>query len=126
MREIRPLSNDELPAYMTRVQETFTGARPSNEEIEARRPALELCRTLGVFEDGALVGTGSTIPFQLTLPGGGSVPAAGISGITVLPTHRRQGFLTEMLRRQVDAARDHGEPVAILFASEGGIYGRSG
>lgn len=126
MREIRPISSDELPAYVTRVQETFTGAQPSNEEIEARRPVLEPCRTLGAFESGALIATGSTIPFQLTLPGGGPVPAAGISAITVLPTHRRQGLLTEILRRQVDDARDRGEPVAILFASEGGIYGRFG
>lgn len=126
MREIRPISSDELPAYVTRVQETFTGARPSHEEIEARRPVLEPSRMLGVFESGALVATGSTIPFQLTLPGGGPVPAAGISAITVLPTHRRQGLLTEILRRQVDDARDRGELVAILFASEGGIYGRFG
>lgn len=126
MRKIRPISSEELPAYVTRVQETFTGARPSHEEIEARRPVLEPCRMLGVFESGDLVGTASTIPFQLTLPGGGPVPAAGISAITVLPTHRRQGLLTEILRRQVDDARDHGEPVAILFASEGGIYGRFG
>src|SRR5262249_60589588 len=37
-----------------------------------------------------------------------------------------RGVLTEMLRQQVDDAREQGEPVAILFATEGGIYGRFG
>src|SRR5262249_44600954 len=39
---------------------------------------------------------------------------------------RRRGLLTEMLRRPVDDAREQGELAAVLFASEGGIYGRFG
>jgi len=126
MRVLRRLSADELPAFAVQVALAFSGTRPSDEEIEARLRVWEPDRMLGVFEDGSLVATAATIALPLTLPGGHRVPAAGISRVTVLPTHRRRGLLTEMLRQQVDDAREQGEPVAILFASEGGIYGRFG
>src|SRR5262252_6683959 len=126
MTQIRALGPEELPAVAARVAATFTGARPSDEEVEARLQVWEQDRTLGAFDDGSLVATAATIPLPLTLPGGRRVPAAGISRVTVLPTHRRRGLLTEMLRRQIDEARDQGELVAGLFATEGGIYGRFG
>jgi predicted acetyltransferase len=44
----------------------------------------------------------------------------------VLPTHRRQGLLTSMMRYQLDDVRQRGEPLAILQASESIIYGRYG
>jgi predicted acetyltransferase len=126
MRVLRRLSADEMPVFAAQVASTFSGMRPSDEEIEARLRVWEPDRTLGAFEEGSLVATAATIPLPLTLPGGRRMPAAGISRVTVLPTHRRRGLLTEMLQRQVHEARDHGEAVAILFASEGAIYGRFG
>jgi predicted acetyltransferase len=44
----------------------------------------------------------------------------------VRPDQRRQGILTELMRRQHEDARQRGEPVAILWASEGSIYQRFG
>lgn len=38
----------------------------------------------------------------------------------------RQGLLTSMMRRQLDDVRAWGEPLAMLTASEPGIYGRFG
>jgi len=38
----------------------------------------------------------------------------------VAPTHRRRGMLTSMMRRQLDDLRSANEPLAVLFASEGG------
>ena len=126
MRVLRRPSADELPAFAAQVAAAFSGMQPSEEEIEARLRVWEPDRMLGAFEDGWLVATAATISLPLTLPGGCRVRAAGISRVTVIPTHRRRGLLTEMLRHQVDDAREQGEPVAILFASEGAIYGRFG
>jgi predicted acetyltransferase len=44
----------------------------------------------------------------------------------VLPSHRRRGLLTAMMRRQLEDVRAAGEPVAALWASETAIYGRFG
>jgi predicted acetyltransferase len=51
---------------------------------------------------------------------------AGVSAVGVLPTHRRRGILTALMRRQLDDVRERGEPFAGLYASEGAIYGRFG
>lgn len=126
MTEIRPIVADEVPAYLSRMHSAFYASVLSSEGVEARRPLLDETRSLGVFEDGALIGTGDAISLQLTLPGHGSIAAAGLASISILPTHRRRGLFTELLRRQIEEARAEGEAVAILFASEGGIYGQFG
>jgi predicted acetyltransferase len=72
------------------------------------------------------VGTASAFSFRVTVPGGASVPAAGITMVSVAATHRRRGVLTSMMRRQLDDIRAGGEPLAVLTASEPAIYGRFG
>jgi len=44
----------------------------------------------------------------------------------VLPTHRRRGVLSSLMRRQLADIRERGEPVAVLWASEATIYPRYG
>ncbi len=82
-------------------------------------------RLFGAWDGDALVGGGGVFPFRLTIPGG-EVPAAGVTAVGVIPTHRRRGILTQLMRRQLDDARQRAEPVAILWASEGSIYQRFG
>ena len=60
------------------------------------------------------------------MPGGGSVPAAGVSVVGVLPTHRRRGVFRSLMREQLADSRERGDLAAFLFASEGMIYGRFG
>ena len=54
------------------------------------------------------------------------MPCAAVTAVGVVPTHRRRGLLTAMMRRQLEDVRARGEPVAMLWASEGAIYGRFG
>ena len=70
-------------------------------------------------------GTAGIFSFELTIPGG-VLPAAGVTAVGVQPTHRRRGILRRMMRAQLDAIHDRGEPLAILWASEGQIYQRFG
>lgn len=63
---------------------------------------------------------------QLTLPGGSTLPAAAVSAVGVLPTHRRRGILTQMANAAHRAIVDAGEPLSVLLASEYPIYGRYG
>ena len=46
--------------------------------------------------------------------------------VSVLPTYRRRGVLTHIMRRQLADVRDRGEPLAVLWASESAIYSRFG
>ncbi len=64
--------------------------------------------------------------FQLSVPGQEVLPAAGVTFVAVLPTHRRRGVLNSMMHRQLADVRDRGEPLAVLWASESVIYPRYG
>ena len=72
------------------------------------------------------VGVTMCFSFQLSVPGQEVLPAAGVTFVAVLPTHRRRGVLSSMMRRQLADVRDRGEPLAVLWASESVIYSRYG
>ncbi|MGH9050251.1 MAG: GNAT family N-acetyltransferase [Acidimicrobiia bacterium] len=124
--ELRPINRDEVAAF---VQASMTGfgvhvRHPQRLELEWTNHELD--RTLAAFDEDEIVGTGRLYSFELTLPGGALVPVAAVSWVAVLPTHRRRGILTEIMRRQLDDAVARGESMAVLHASEGGIYRRFG
>lgn len=125
MTTLRAIAEADLPAFVDQVARTFNGSALAAADAEHAGRAIEVGRALGVFEGGDLVATAGAESLRLSVPGG-SVPAAGIGHVSVLPTHRRQGILTEMMRRLIADARARGEPLAALYASEGGIYGRFG
>ena len=57
---------------------------------------------------------------------GAMAAVAGVSLVAVLPSHRRRGILSALMRRLLADVNERGEAVAALFASESGIYGRYG
>ncbi|MFB9367350.1 GNAT family N-acetyltransferase [Kitasatospora sp. NPDC001664] len=81
---------------------------------------------LALDEHGRPVGTASAYGFELTLPGGALAPVSGVSAVGVLPTHRRRGVLTALMRRQLADLRARGEHLSVLLASEATIYRRFG
>lgn len=122
--EIRNPSDEELPDAM-RAGEAAFGAEHKDEERERHRKMLPLDRFLAAYDDGRPVGTAASFPFELTIPGG-VVRAAGVTWVGVMPSHRRRGILRGFMREQLEDIRKRGEPLAILWASETGIYGRFG
>jgi predicted acetyltransferase len=81
---------------------------------------------LAMTADGRPVGTAAAYSFELTLPGEILVPAAGVSAVGVLPSHRRQGVLSAMMRHQLTELRSRGEFLSVLLATEALIYRRFG
>ncbi len=94
--------------------------------FEVDRQAWELDRMVGALDGATWVGGGSADSVRLTVPGGVEVRTAAITGVGVSPTHRRRGIMTRIMRWLIDQAADRGEPLAVLHASEGGIYPRFG
>ena len=78
------------------------------------------------FDGDRIVGGAGAFTYRLSVPGGGEVPAAGVTVVGVLPTHRRRGVLTSMMKAQLEDCRERGDLVAYLWASESTIYGRFG
>ncbi|MFJ8622806.1 GNAT family N-acetyltransferase [Kitasatospora sp. NPDC093550] len=113
---------DTLHAAFARFPET-----PAEDGGGLWWSALELDRGLLALDpDGRPIGTAAAYSFELTLPGGAVVPAPGISAVGVVPTHRRRGVLTAMMRHQLAELRERGEFLSVLLASEASIYGRFG
>jgi predicted acetyltransferase len=123
--EIRGIVEDEYEPLARTLLAAF-GEHPTTEVLEDERLPVEIDRMLAADDGGELVGSAGAFSFDLTVPGGGQVPVAGVTWVGVLPTHRRRGVLTAMMERQLDDVVERGEPIAVLTASEAGIYGRYG
>jgi len=123
--ELGPIAREETGAFV-RIQGQAFGFVPNSEDLAHWESVLHFERTLVAREGTEIIGTSATLPLPLTVPGGGIVNAAGVTMVTVAPSHRRRGVLTAMMSGILTAAHTRGEPLAMLWASESPIYGRFG
>ncbi|MFG1806053.1 GNAT family N-acetyltransferase [Streptomyces sp. NPDC049040] len=124
--DLRVLAAEHWDEFYLRLLRAFGGVGDAPEEIVMWRDLLPFERSIAAWEDGGIVGTAGAFDFRMTLPGGALLDTAGVTMVSVQPTHRRRGVLTSMMRRQLDDLRERGTAVAVLTASEPGIYGRFG
>ncbi len=124
--ELRVLRASEWGAWYGQLELAFGGVAEAPEEQELWQALTEPARSVGAWDGDLCVGTAGAFSFRVAVPGGAVVPAAGVTMVSVAPTHRRRGILTSMMRRQLDDVRALGEPLALLTASEPDIYGRFG
>lgn len=123
--EIRTITEEELPRYLKVLGSAFGDPIPADEAPRFKE-VLPLDRAWAAFDAGSMVATGGAFPFHMTVPGGRALPAAGVTMVGVLPSHRRRGLMSSIMRKLIDDAKDRSEPVAILWASEESIYQRFG
>ncbi len=124
-RELRTPTDEDWPA-VCRTDGYAFGVTYTPEMVAERRPFHDLSRFRIVVDNGEVLAVAGSYAFDATLPGGTCVPIGGVTWVASLPTHRRQGLMTEVVEgvhRDID---DRGEPLAALTASESGIYGRLG
>ncbi len=124
--ELRSLRPDEWDSAYGNLLRAFGGLPEADGERQLWRSITEFGRFLAAWDGDRCVASGGAFSFRLTVPGGASVPTAGVTMVSVAATHRRRGLLTAMMRRQLDDIRSWGEPLAVLTASEPAIYGRFG
>jgi predicted acetyltransferase len=122
---IRPITEAEFDSFHLVDQHAFYGAPISGRERSGILSRFEWNRSLAAFDGETPAGITAIFSFQLTVPGG-TLPAAGVSWVGVLPSHRRRGVLRSLMHRQLADVRAAGEPLAVLWSSEAGIYGRFG
>lgn len=125
MIEYRVQTADEgvVPALETTMR-SF-GDEPRDYDREHMGKLMPHDRVWSALDNGARVGTAAAFPFEMTIPGG-QLPTAGVTWVGVIPTHRRRGVLTGLMRNQLNEVHERGEPIAALWASETAIYGRFG
>lgn len=124
---VRPLTSADMPRLLEIDNIAFLEGPVSPEGMEWQLRFLEQERTIGAFDDATQVGGAAIFTLQLTVPEARQVPMAGVSWVSMLPTHRRRGGLRAMMRHQLHTLHETGaEPVAGLQASQAEIYGRFG
>jgi predicted acetyltransferase len=125
LSRLRPATAEEWGPWLQAMSGAF-GETPTEPYLTTPPPVAELDRSLGLFDGGQVLATSGIYSRTLTVPGG-AVPCAAVTWVTVAPTVRRRGVLTEMMRRQLTELHEQQrEPVAALWASEFPIYGRFG
>jgi predicted acetyltransferase len=122
---ISPRSPDEGYAFEHAMARAF-GATLSDEAAARRASLNDRDATLAARDGGRIIGTTVYRDFAMSVPYAPPVSCAGVTGVAVLPTHRRRGVLTSLMRHQIDDLHDRGRAWAALYASEAGIYGRYG
>jgi predicted acetyltransferase len=122
--EVRQLGFERINEFMVPIA-TAMGfvPRPEWSDKVAKMPEFDV--RLAAYDGDALVGAAGSFTFELTTPGG-AAETAGLTMVGVLASHRRRGILRTLMRRYLDDARERGQPISALWASEGPIYGRFG
>jgi predicted acetyltransferase len=122
--EIRACSSvEELATALSMIGHYF--ALPESlENAERFANWIDIERMHTAREGDRMVGAAGALSYEVSVPGGATVPTAGVT--VVLPTHRRRGILTQLMHEQLADSRRRGDALAYLWASEGTIYGRFG
>ena len=122
---IRPIEETELETWYLVV----TGAEGRDltaDELKYGGLGVHLDRTLAAFDGSEMVGSAHDEVLGMTVPGGGALKSGLVGYVGTMPTHRRRGILTALMKRQLEDLHEEGVPLAHLQASESVIYGRFG
>jgi predicted acetyltransferase len=123
---LRTIAPDEIDAFVRAFRAVFGGA-PDEADLARARLRLECDRSfVAVDGHGEVVATAGAHSFAMSLPGGGRLGCAGVTLVSVRADQRRRGVLTGLMDRLLQQARERGDAVAALWASETPIYGRFG
>lgn len=119
--ELRAPEDDDWPA-MCAVDGRAFGEAFTTEEIAKMTAIHDLSRFRVALDAGTIVAIAGSDAFDVTLPGGTTMPMGGVTWVSTAATHRRQGLMRRVVEAVHDDIDDRGEPLATLYASEGGIY----
>src|SRR4051794_37750414 len=113
--QLRPASREEFDDFARATSWAFHHELDDAERERYAR-VYEPERSLAWLDGGRIVATTGAYTRELTVPGA-AIACAAVTAVTVVPTHRRRGLLTTMMRRQLEDLRERGDAVATLWAS---------
>ena len=126
MIEVRPTATNELRRAADVLSTSLLAAPPTDEIWERRGGTWSEMSSLSAWEGDRCVGHAGQFPVDTVVPGGARVPTAAVTRIGVLPTHRRRGVASRLVRQLIADSVDAGHTLMSLRASETRIYGRFG
>ncbi|MEP7203801.1 MAG: GNAT family N-acetyltransferase [Ilumatobacteraceae bacterium] len=121
----RTAQEDDWPA-LCHVDGRNFGFAYAPQQIEKARAIHDVSRFELAFDGKEIVAIVGAFSLQVTVPGCGRLPMGGVTWVSTSATHRRRGLLNKLMARTLADVDRRGEPVAMLGASEAGIYERYG
>lgn len=122
---VRALRDDEFRTAHTLFRAALHSGPATDEQWERLREVHQPGRVLGAFDE-RLIGTARSTDAELAVPGGAKVATAAVTGVGVRADRTRRGVLTALMRHQLTDFAERGVTAAVLYATEGVIYGRFG
>ncbi len=124
--ELRPVTDDNFSEWRKTVRHGFGEHVHPDDIVRLRNERVELDRLVAAVDtqSNRIIGTGGADSYWLTVPGGELVPMAGVAYMTTSVTHRRQGAFSNMMTYIHDVARERGDVISGLWASQSHLYGR--
>lgn len=124
--ELRQVTDNNFDEWRKAVRHGFGQHVHPDDIARLRNDRAELDRLIAAVDTSSdrIVGTGGADSYSLTLPGGSSVPMAGVAYMTTSVTHQRQGAFSRMMTQIHDEARERGDLVSGLWASQSHLYSR--
>jgi predicted acetyltransferase len=122
--EIRLVPEDRFAEYIRTAEIAFS-ENMDDDLIGRLEVVADKSRFLCAIDNDQFVGTSGVFTQRLSVPGG-EVAAGGVTFVTIVPSHRRRGLMSGMMRAMIDDCHRRGEPIAMLWAAEGAIYQRFG
>jgi len=124
--ELRPVTDNNFVEWRKAVRHGFGQHVHPDDIARLRNDRAELDRLVAAVDTGSgrIIGTGGADSYSLTVPGGATVPMAGVAYMTTSVTHRRQGAFSSMMSQIHSAARERGDIIAGLWASQSHLYSR--
>lgn len=124
MIELRAATHSEMGAIGTLGGYVYGGAfgdGPDSMTGSSNRPEWTLC----AFDGDRLVTSFATIPFT-TRMNGRAMALGGVSAVATHPEYRRRGLMRRIMTQATLDMKEHGQPIASLWASQAAIYQRFG
>lgn len=124
--ELRQVTDDNFTEWRRAVRRGFGEHVHPDDIARLRDHRVEIDRLVAAVDSRSerIVGTAGADSYSLTVPGGATVPMAGVAYMTTSVTHRRQGAFSGMMTRLHESARERGDIVSGLWASQSHLYGR--
>jgi predicted acetyltransferase len=123
--ELRPISQDEFPAYDVLESEAFGGGeRPAATTQDAapapRGPAI------GIFDGTRLVAGATVYALHLFWGAQDDVPMGGVAGVACAAEQRGRGHVGRLLGAALAGMREDGQYLSALFPFAYAFYRRHG
>lgn len=123
--QVDRFASEDKDAFRECLEESYLRNFPADLRGTGR-PAFEPTRSTVAREGSRIVGTTTSYELLVEAAEGTQIPGAGISLVSVLPTHRGRGIMNALITEQLRNLTASGTAFAALWASQAGLYTRYG